>query len=361
MVEYNKINAKLSNLQVSKLKTVVQNNEGTTLRMNARVFNGHNLPHKLFLTQRQITKLRNNIENNLQTDIKLSKAQIKKIIMSGGALGSILGKLAGPLLKIATPLATKFLPVLGLSAAMSGIDGAIPKRIHGGGTTLVISNEELDDIMKIIQALEDSDILLKGISKTIKNDIKEQNGNGLGMILGTLGASLLGNLLSGKRLYRAGEGMYRAGEGIKKKALMPPHPLTNFEIQNYYKNEPRYNGVYSKDNLSKIKNGAYAINLDEYKDIGTHWIALYVKNNEVIYFDSFGVEYIPRGVKKAIGSKDIKTNIFRIQDYNSIMSGYFCIEFIDFMFAGKNLIDFTNSVSPYDFKKNDRIILNYFK
>ena len=112
---------------------------------------------------------------------------------------------------------------------------------------------------------------------------------------------------------------------------MPPHPLTNFEIQNYYKNELRFNGVYFRDNLPKTKNRAYVINLDEYEDIGTHWIALYIKNNEVIYFDSFPVEYVPKQIKKAIGNKDIKTNIFTIQAYNSIMSGYFCILFIDFM------------------------------
>ena len=84
---------------------------------------------------------------------------------------------------------------------------------------------------------------------------------------------------------------------LKKKGLMPPHPLTNFEIKNYfcYKNEPRFNGVYSRDNLPKtIKSGEYVINLDEYADVGTQWIALYVKNNEVIYFDSFGVELVPR-------------------------------------------------------------------
>ena len=173
MVEYNKINAKLSNLEVSKLKTAVKDNEGATLRTRAKMFNSDNLPHELLLTTRKTTKLRNTIENNMSADIKLSKAQIKKIIMSGDALRSILGKLAGPLLKTATPLATKVLPVLGLSAAMSGIDGAIKKKIHGSGTTtLVISNEEVNDIMKIIQALEDSDILLKGIGKTIKNDIK---------------------------------------------------------------------------------------------------------------------------------------------------------------------------------------------
>ena len=81
---------------------------------------------------------------------------------------------------------------------------------------------------------------------------------------------------------------------------MPPHPLTNFEIQKYYKNEPRFNGVYSRDNLPKIKDGAYIINLDEYSDIGTHWVALYVQNNGVTYFDSFGVEHIPKEIKAFI-------------------------------------------------------------
>ena len=138
--------------------------------------------------------------------------------------------------------------------------------------------------MKIIQALEHRGILLKEVSKTIKNDIKEQNGNNLGMILHTLGASLLVNLLSGKGLYRAGEGMYRSGEGVKKTTLMPPHPLTNFEIENYYKNNPKFNGVYSRNNLPKtIKNGSYVVNLDEYKNTGTHWIVLYCKNNNELF------------------------------------------------------------------------------
>ena len=92
-----------------------------------------------------------------------------------------------------------------------------------------------------------------------------------------------------------------------------------------------------------IKNGAYVINLDEYADVGTHWIALYVKNNEVIYFDSFCVEHVP---KKSIGHKNTKTNIFRVQADNSIMCGYFCIGFIDFMFAGRSLIDFTSLFMP---------------
>ena len=138
--------------------------------------------------------------------------------------------------------------------------------------------------------------------------------------------------------------------------------MTNFEIEEYYENEPRFNGVYSRDNLPKvIINGAYVINLDEYTDAGTHWVALYVKNNEVIYFDSFGVEHVPKEIKRFIRHKNIKTSIFRIQGDNSIMCGYFCIGFIDFMFADKSLIDFTSLFSPYDFKKNNKIILNHFK
>ena len=91
---------------------------------------------------------------------------------------------------------------------------------------------------------------------------------------------------------------------------MPPHPLTNFEIQKYYQNEPRFNGVYSRDNLPKIKDGAYVINLDEYSDIGTQWVALHVYNNNVTYFDSFGVENILKEIKAFINNKNITTNIF---------------------------------------------------
>ena len=109
-----------------------------------------------------------------------------------------------------------------------------------------------------------------------------------------------------------------------------------------------------------ITNGAYVINLDEYRDIGTHWIALYVKNNEVIYIDSFGVEHVPKEIKRFIGHENAKTNIFRIQADNSIICGYFCIRFTAFMFANKNLIDSTSLFSPYDFKKNYNTILSYF-
>ena len=129
----------------------------------------------------------------------------------------------------------------------------------------------------------------------------------------------------------------------------------------YYENESRFNGVYSRDNLSKIKDGAYVINLDEYSDIGTHWVALYVQNNNVTYFDSFGVEHIPKEIKAFIDrSLSITTNIFRIQAYDSIMCGYFCIRFIDFMLKGKTLTDFTKLFLPTNFKANDDLVLNYF-
>ena len=138
------------------------------------------------------------------------------------------------------------------------------------------------------------------------------------------------------------------------------HPLTNFEIQKYYQNEPRFNSVYSRDNLTEIKDEAYIINLDEYSDIGTHWVALYVNNNNITYFDSFGVEHIPKEIKTFINNKNITTNIFRIQAYDSIMCRYFCIGFIDFMLTGKTLTEFTDIFSSNNFKKNNDIFLKYF-
>ena len=152
--------------------------------------------------------------------------------------------------------------------------------------------------------------------------------------------------------------------------LMLPHPLTNFEIQKYYKNEPRFNGVFSRNNLpKKIKDGAYIINLDEYANVGTHWIALFCKKNETVYFDSFGVEHIPEEIKEIIGrpsssasqNKKTKPNIFRLKENNSIMCSYFCIGFMDFMLGGKKLTDYKSLFSPYNFLKNDSIILSPFK
>ena len=194
------------------------------------------------------------------------------------------------------------------------------------------------------------------------------------MLLGTLGASLLGNLLTGgKVIMGAGDGIVRAGSGSKKKklnSLLPFHPLTNIEISEYCKTEPRFNGVYSRNNLpNEIKKGAYVINLDEYENTDTYWVSLFVKTNKTIYFDSFGIEHIPKEINKFINNdttkssslKRIKSNIFRIQAYDSIMCGYFRIEFINYMLKGKTLLGYTNLFSPNVFKKNDRVIKRIFK
>ena len=143
---------------------------------------------------------------------------------------------------------------------------------------------------------------------------------------------------------------------------MPFHLLINFEIQKYYQNKPKVNGIYSRDKLPKrIMDGTYMINLAEYADVGTHWIALFCKNIEITYFNSFGVEQVPKEIEKIIGRKKIKRNIFRIQSNNSIMCGYFCIIFIDFMFPRKTLIDYNSLFSSQDFQKHNSIILSYFK
>ena len=143
---------------------------------------------------------------------------------------------------------------------------------------------------------------------------------------------------------------------------MPPHPFTNFEIQTYYQNEPIFNGAYSRNNLpEKIKDGAYVINTDKYADVGTHWIALFCNRSEIVDFDSFAVEHVREEIKEFTGNKNLKANIFRVQASNSVMCGYFCIGFINFVLAGKELTDFTSLFSTYDFKKNGDIILSYFK
>ena len=166
------------------------------------------------MTTRQGTKLRNAFENNMSTDIKLSKAQISKIIQSGWFLGSLWSKLTGPLMKVAVPLAKNILAPLGITASASVIDAGIQKKIHGSGTTnLIILYDELNDIMKIVQALEDSAILLRGVTKAIKMMQEEVF---LSMLMGTLGASLLGNLLSVRGIVRAWYGAKRVGYGLKK-------------------------------------------------------------------------------------------------------------------------------------------------
>ena len=142
---------------------------------------------------------------------------------------------------------------------------------------------------------------------------------------------------------------------------MPPHPLTNFEIQKYYQNEPRFNGLFSRNNVPrKTKDGAYIINFEEYADLGTHSVTLFCNRNKIVYFGSFGVEHIREEIKESFGNKN-KVNIFRVQTNDSVMSGYFCIGFIGFMLAGEKLTDYKNLFSPHDFRKSDDIILSYFK
>ena len=153
MAEYSNVNVKLSDSQLNKLKTAVKNKTRTTLRMNIKMFNGNNLPHELLLTARQKAKLRNAFKNYMSTDIKLSKVQIFKIFQSGGFLGSLLSKLAGPLMKVVVPLAKNILAPLGITVA------GVQKKLHDSGTTtLIISNEVMDNISKSVQALEDSNI-----------------------------------------------------------------------------------------------------------------------------------------------------------------------------------------------------------
>ena len=208
MVEYSKVNVKLSDTQLKKLKTAVKDKTGTTLRISLKMFNGNDLPHELLLTTRQKTKLRNASNNNMSTDLKLSKAQISKTVQSGVFVGSLLSKLAGPLMNVAVLLAKNILAPLAITAA--AIDAEIQKKRYGSGTTpLTVLNEEMNDIMKIVQVLEDSNILFKGRTERVKNETKEQKGGFLRTLVDTLWSILLGNSLSGK-------GIVRASSGIKK-------------------------------------------------------------------------------------------------------------------------------------------------
>ena len=235
MTQYNSLNVKLSNSQLNKLKSSTKNETDVVLRISSNMVSNSDdntyFPHELLLTNRQVANIRKVSANHSSTDINLSKTQLSKMIQSGGFLGNLLGKLAGPLMKVAMPLAKNVLAPLGLSAAMSAIDGSIKKKVLGSGTTtLIISNDEMDDILKIVKSLENFGLLLKGVSETIQNEAKEQRGGFLSMLLGTLGASLLGDILSkglsgkgvirvGKGVIRAGEGTIRAGYGSKRPSL----------------------------------------------------------------------------------------------------------------------------------------------
>ena len=217
MTQYNSLNVKLSNSQLNKLKSVIKNETDVVLRISSGMVvssnDNTNFPHKLLLTDRQVANVRKAFANNLSTDVKFSKSRLLKMSQSGGFLGNLLSKLAGPLMKVAMPLAKNVLAPLRLSAAMSEIDGSIKKKmLDSGTTTLIISNDKMNDIMKIVKSLEDSGVILKCVSETIQHEAKEQRGGFLSMLLGTLGASLLGNLLTG------GKGVIRASEGIKRKS-----------------------------------------------------------------------------------------------------------------------------------------------
>ena len=132
-------------------------------------------------------------------------------------------------------------------------------------------------------------------------------------------------------------------------------------MQKYYQNEPKFNGACSRNNLPKKKDGAYVINVDEFKSIGTHWVGFYVNANNIAYFDSFSVEHIPKEIRELIGNKNVKTNIYRMQAYNLKICGYFCIVFFEFMFKGKRLLDYINLFSPNDYENNNKTILKYFQ
>ena len=234
MTQCNSLNVQLSNSQLNKLKSSIKNETDVVLRISSNMVSNSNdntnFPHELLLTNRQAANIRKAFANHLSTDIKLSKTQLSKMIQSGGFLGKLLGPLLKtglPLMKsVIKPLAKSVLIPLGLTAAASAADAGIHKQILGSGnnnTTLIISNEEMDDILKIVKSLENSGVLLKGLSETIQHEAKEQRGGFLSMLLGTLGASLLGDILSkglsGKGVIRAGEGTIRAGYGSKRPSL----------------------------------------------------------------------------------------------------------------------------------------------
>ena len=218
MTQYNALNVKLPNSQPSKLKSAIKNGTRVTLNLLSNIAGDsndeNNFPHKSLLTNTEVSKLRKAFANNFSVNIKLSKTKLHKIVQSGGFLGRLLGPLlkAGVLLmeNVLKPLAKSVLMPLGLTAVVLATDVAIHKKMFRSGfTTLIISNEEMNDIMKIVKSLEESGLLIKSIREIIKNEAKEQKGGFLGMFLGTLGASLLGNLLICKGKIRAGEGTIR--------------------------------------------------------------------------------------------------------------------------------------------------------
>ena len=219
MTQYNSLNIILSNSQLNELKSSIKYETDVVLRISSNMIGNSidniNFPLELLLTNRQVANIRIAFANLSSTDIKLSKTQLSKMIQSGGFLSKLLGPLLKtglPLMKsVIKPLTKSVLIPLGLTAAASAADAGIHKKILGSGhnnTTLIISNDEMDDILKIAKSLENSGVLLKGISESIQHEARKQSGGFLSMLLGTLGASLLGDVLS-KGL--SGSGVIRAG------------------------------------------------------------------------------------------------------------------------------------------------------
>ena len=204
MTQYNSLNVKLSNSQLTKFKSAIKNEIEVVLRLSSNM-NGDNeinFPRKL-LTDRQVSNLCKSFASHLSADINLSKTQLPKMIQSGGFLGRFLGPLLKtglPLIKnIIKPLAKSVLIPLGSTAAATAADARMHKKILGSGnTTLIISNNEMEVIIKIVKSLEDSGLLLDGVTKIIQNEINEQKGGFLIMLLGKIAAKLLGNLLASK-------------------------------------------------------------------------------------------------------------------------------------------------------------------
>ena len=229
MTQYNSLNVKLSNSQLSKLKSTIKNEGDLVLRLSPNMISESNdesnFPHKLLLTNRQVLNIRKAFANNTLADIKFSKTHLSKMVQLRGFLGTLLGPLLKtrlPLIKgVIKPLAKSVLIPLGLTAtASAAADAGIHKKIlRSGTTTLIISNDELNDLMKIVKSLQHSGLLLKGVTETVQNEIKGQKRGFLSMLVGTLGASLLGNLLTGKEAIAAS---HKKGKG------------TN----NYYENKP---------------------------------------------------------------------------------------------------------------------------
>ena len=221
MTQYNSLNVKLSNSQLNKLKSAIKNETDVVLRLSSKMTGNSDdatiFSNKKLLTNRQVANLRRGFAKHTSTYITLSKTQLSKMIQSGGFIGRVLGPVLRkglPLMKsVIKPLANIVLVSLGLTAAASAADAVIHETNleSSHNTTLMISNNEIKDILKVVKSLEDSGILLKEVRETIKNKSKEQNRGFLSMLLGILGASLLGDMLLGKGVIKAGKGTARVG------------------------------------------------------------------------------------------------------------------------------------------------------